>query len=67
MRFSYLHEKPGYTFSAYLDLINVLNRKNAYMYDWRYEKSTDNIDGYVRRSVIYMMPFLPSFGMSISF
>ncbi len=67
LRLSYLHQTPGHTFSAYLDLINILNRKNTYMYDWRYEKSSDQNDGYVRRSVIYMMPFLPSFGVSFSF
>jgi hypothetical protein len=67
LRLSYLHEAPGHTFSAYLDLINVLNRRNYYMYDWRYEKSEDASDGYVRRSVIYMMPFLPSFGVSLAF
>jgi len=67
LRLSYLRQTPGHTFSAYLDLINILNRKNTYMYDWRYEKSSDQSDGYVRRSVIYMMPFLPSFGISLAF
>ncbi|HPM59516.1 MAG TPA: hypothetical protein PLN72_08050, partial [bacterium] len=67
VRLGYLRESRGRTFSAYLDLINVLNRKNLYLYDWRYEKSSDESDGYVRRSVIYMMPFLPSFGVSFSF
>jgi len=67
IRLSYLYETRGHSFSAYLDLINVGNRRNYYMYDWRYEKSSDQSDGYVRRSVIYMMPFLPSFGISLSF
>ncbi len=67
VRLGYLRESRGRTFSAYLDLINVLNRKNLYLYDWRYEKSSDESDGYVRRSVIYMMPFLPSFGVSFAF
>lgn len=67
LRLSYLKQKPGYTFSAYLDLINLFNRRNVYMYDWRYFKSGDDSDGYIRRSTIYMMPFLPSFGITIAF
>lgn len=67
LRLSYLKQRPGYTFSAYLDLINVFNRRNVYMYDWRYFKSGDESDGYIRRSTIYMMPFLPSFGITIAF
>ncbi len=67
LRLSYVRASPRSTFSAYLDLINILNRRNIYMYDWRYTKSSDDSDGYVRRNVVYMLPFLPSFGVSIAF
>ncbi len=66
VRISYLYESPRRTFSAYVDLINILNRKNIYMYDWRFESSNGN-GGYARRSVVYMLPFLPSFGVTVTF
>jgi hypothetical protein len=66
VRLSYLYEKPGFNFSAYLDFINILNRRNVYMYDWRFIKN-DGGNGYARRSIIYMLPFVPSFGISVGF
>ena len=49
------------TLSAYIDVINVLNRRNVYMYDWRLHD-----DNRLYRNVYYMLPFLPSLGMSLS-
>lgn len=66
LRISYLYETGDATLSAYLDLINIMNRKNIYLYDWRFE-STNGNSGYARRSVVYMLPFLPSFGVTVTF
>ncbi len=66
LRLSYLFDSPRWNFSAYVDLINVLNQRNIYMYDWRFEKNGGG-NGYARRSSIYMLPFMPSFGLSLGF
>ena len=45
--------------SASLELINVYGRKN--LFDYRY------VDGYSRAQPVGMLPFLPTFGMTVAF
>jgi hypothetical protein len=45
--------------NAYLEVINAYGRRN--LYDYRY------VDGYSRAVPVRMLPFLPSFGMSVAF
>ncbi len=45
--------------NADLELINAYGRKN--LYDYRYE------DGYGRAVPVRMLPFLPSFGVTVAF
>ncbi len=45
--------------NAYLELVNAYGRKN--LYDYRY------VDGYSTAVPVRMLPFLPSFGMSVAF
>jgi len=60
LRVSYESTLGGVGYSAYLDVVNVLNRKNIYMYDWRLRPGNR-----LTRNVYYMLPLLPSLGMSI--
>ncbi len=47
--------------TTYLDVINVLNRRNVYIYDWRLQDG-----GTMRRNVYYMLPLVPALGVSVS-
>jgi len=64
VRLSY-EMKGAYHFSAYIDFINVLNNHNIYLYQWDfYPNANGKTVG--KRSIIYMLPFIPSFGLSLS-
>ena len=45
--------------TAALELINAYGRNN--LYDYRY------VDGYSRAVPVRMLPFLPSFGVTVAF
>jgi len=45
--------------NAYLEVINAYGRNN--LYDYRY------VDGYSRAVPVRMLPFLPTFGMTVAF
>jgi ferric enterobactin receptor len=56
----------SYKLSAYIDLVNVLNRPNVYSNEWDFERRGAS-GGKAYKTAIYMMPFVPSFGFSLSF
>ncbi|MBN2009354.1 TonB-dependent receptor [candidate division KSB1 bacterium] len=71
IRFSWRHSSGDRFFSVYLDIINVTNHANVYNMTWEKVEpdenvSDDEIAGFkqARRRVIYMLPFLPSLGVS---
>jgi outer membrane cobalamin receptor len=66
LRLSYQRTGPGLDISAYIDLINVFNHRNVYMYEWDIYSSSVN-SGAAQKSVMYMMPFVPAFGVSVEF
>ena len=47
--------------TAYLDLINVLNHTNVYQYEWDFYGPRGE------QTAMYMMPFIPSFGVTVNF
>jgi hypothetical protein len=49
----------GANVNASLEAVNVLGRRN--LYDYRY------VDGYSRGEPVTMLPFLPTFGVSVAF
>ena len=49
-------EVSGRTFTAYLEVINALNRRNVFEYYW---------DEDYRRLVSYMLPLMPFFGLRL--
>lgn len=61
LRLAYEHAWGRRKLTAYLDVVNVLNRRNVYIYDWRLEEG-----GALRRNVYYMLPLVPSVGLSVS-
>ena len=65
LRFAYRIHQNGKGVSAYLDLINVFNHRTVYLYEWDYY-SGEGSSGSAKRSVIYMLPFIPSFGVNIN-
>ena len=64
MRLVYERAWAGRKWSAYLDVINVTNRRNVYMIDWRLDN--DSSVAYLKKNVYYMLPLLPSVGVSVS-
>jgi hypothetical protein len=64
LRLAYERTWSGRKWSAYLDVINVTNRRNVYLYDWRMDN--DSSIAYLKKNVYYMLPLLPSVGMSLS-
>ena len=72
MRVNYRFKMKGMACSAYLDLTNILNRKNIYDVIWY--SSSENLDEHwdsynktLYRRNIYMMPFVPSLGVSFQY
>jgi hypothetical protein len=68
-RLSYLVHSGDRSFSFYLDLINLYNRKNVYNLTWEKEPvSKDDPWSFIaKRRTLYMLPFLPSIGMQFWF
>jgi len=64
VRLSY-ESKGKHNISAYIDFINVLNHNNVYLYQWDFY-SQANSETIGKRSVFYMLPFVPSFGLIFS-
>jgi hypothetical protein len=52
--------------AAYIEVINLFNHANIYLYEWDIHARSSG-RGYAARSVIYMMPLVPSFGLHWSF
>ncbi len=70
IRVNYLFEWLGMDCSGYIDLTNVLNRKNIYDVLWYTDDDNVTYDGYQKsifRRNIYMMPFVPSVGISFRY
>ncbi len=66
VRLAYEKKFDNIKLSAYIDLVNVLNRKNIYSNEWDFERrGNSGVRAY--KTAIYMMPFVPSFGVSLSF
>jgi hypothetical protein len=62
-RLSYQRRVGDKAFSFYLDIINVTNQKNIYEITWEKRILPDNKQQATKRT-IYMLPLLPSFGVS---
>jgi hypothetical protein len=72
IRFNYKFAWKALACSAYLDLTNVLNRKNVYDVMWYSLKENDESDRDIQikslyRRNIFMMPFVPMLGVSFRF
>jgi len=68
LRLAYQMGGQNHSLSAYIEFLNVLNHKNVYLYEWDFYSSGGE-EGVVtgRRTTIHMIPFVPSFGISIEF
>ncbi|MBN1543812.1 TonB-dependent receptor, partial [candidate division KSB1 bacterium] len=66
VRLSYATSVGRHRLSAYIEIINLLNHANVYLYEWDIHARNGG-RGIAYRSVIYMMPLLPSFGLQWSF
>jgi hypothetical protein len=66
LRLVYKFSSRNYRLSAYIDLVNVLNHKNVYSYEWDFYNRTPN-SATGLKSIMYMMPFVPSFGITVEF
>lgn len=64
IRLTYTYKGRYRDLSAYIDFMNVLNHNNVYLYEWDFYGEGQENEGVGRRSVYYMMPFIPSFGLS---
>ncbi len=53
-------------FTAYIDFINVLNHPNVYQYEWDFYLTDGGNKAVGSRTTVYMVPFIPSFGLSFS-
>lgn len=62
-RLSYLIHSGDRSFSFYLDLINLYNRKNLYNLTWEKAPEAPSSLKVAKRRTVYMLPFLPSIGM----
>ncbi|MFQ5570499.1 MAG: carboxypeptidase-like regulatory domain-containing protein [Rhodothermales bacterium] len=77
MRVTYATQGRGMSFEVYLDLINLYNRKNVISYQYIVEvvEDTRNVPLALQkppapvlfREPVYMFPFIPSVGFSLSF
>jgi hypothetical protein len=65
LRFMYQHRGKTRTVAAYIDFMNLFNHRNIYSYEWDFYDRGAN-GAVAKRSVMYMVPFLPSFGVSFS-
>ena len=65
LRFMYQHPGKTRTIAAYIDFMNLFNHRNIYSYEWDFYDLGAN-GAVAKRSVMYMVPFLPSFGISFS-
>ncbi|MFQ5675595.1 MAG: TonB-dependent receptor plug domain-containing protein, partial [bacterium] len=63
-RLSYQRTLGGKGFSFYLDVVNITNQKNVQEITWERRYLPDNQQQATKR-MIYMLPILPSIGVSI--
>ena len=49
----------------YLELDNIYNRHNVFLYDWDVERSSSGSQPKIKRTAIYMMPFIPMIGLNL--
>lgn len=63
-RLSYRREFGGKSVSFYLDMINLTNQRNVYEITWEKKWLPDDRQQATKR-VIYMLPLIPSFGVSV--
>ena len=65
LRFTYQKKLGTGRIRLYIDLANVYNRQNVFIYDWNFNSTESQVVPSVTKTPIYMMPFLPSFGISL--
>ena len=65
MRFTYQKNLGRGRIRLYLDLANFYNRQNVFIYDWDISSNNESGIPSVTKTPIYMMPFLPSLGISL--
>ncbi|NIR52491.1 hypothetical protein GWO09_29815 [candidate division KSB1 bacterium] len=63
-RLSYRHRVGGKAFSFYVDVINITNERNVYEITWEKRYLPDDRQQATKR-VIYMLPIIPSLGVSV--
>lgn len=68
-RLSYQHSKGRRSFSFYLDFFNITNRQNVFDIIWEQETvyEEDRTLRFAKKRTFYMLPFVPSFGVSFSY
>ncbi|MFQ5772079.1 MAG: TonB-dependent receptor plug domain-containing protein, partial [bacterium] len=66
IRLSYQHRVGEKAFSFYLDIINLTNQKNIYEITWE-KRILPNNERQATKRTIYMLPLIPSFGVSFKF
>lgn len=64
VRLSYQRQFGGKGMSFYFDVINLTNQKNIHEITWEKKYLTDEVQQATKR-VIYMLPIIPSFGVSV--
>jgi len=71
VRLNYEHHSGNRSFAIYLDVTNLLNQKNIYDQVWymkgSYTDEGEPGDREITSRSLFMLPFVPSFGLSFSF
>ncbi len=63
VRFTTYPEWFGLKWSVYLDIVNLYNRTNVVAYNYRVDRTTNQ----VTTRMVGMLPILPTFGISVDF
>ncbi|MBN1999614.1 TonB-dependent receptor [candidate division KSB1 bacterium] len=64
LRLAYSFNTQAWGLSAYVDFINLLNHPNVYQYEWDFYLTDGGTKAIGSRTTVYMVPFIPSFGLS---
>ncbi|HEX9654675.1 MAG TPA: TonB-dependent receptor [bacterium] len=60
--FSKRIQKHGWALLPYIQVVNAYYRRNVLTYDWDYDDS-----GRLKRTILPMMPIIPTFGLALEF
>jgi len=69
-RLNYTHRRGDTVFSMYIDITNISNHKNIYDHTWFFKDPEDLTELHqkiIELRTLYMLPLIPSFGLSIQF